>query len=314
MEKTGILSIGTMYVDINCVNFEFGKGLFVNKETVGDSYELELGGSALNFAKNASILGLESHFIGKMGNDVMGSNLLTLLAHSNIIPAVAFDSTVQTNVAIHYIREDGSSIMTSSGSANQSITIKEIEQQLAKHIANIDYLYLGGVFKMKNLLPHYPELLHSAKKDNVTVILDHGRINNTVTKNDIHNLHAIFPYIDIYLPSEDEFLTLWESKTLDEGHRRMKQIADPLTVIKQAEDGATGFKDGKAYSVKSYKVKAINTVGAGDSFNAGFIKAHATGKAFEDAMQYACAVAATKISHRGDLNKEKAEKLFFSQP
>ncbi len=66
----------------------------------------------------------------------------------------------------------------------------------------------------------------------------------------------------------------------------------------------------KVDTVKAYKVKSINTVGAGDSFNAGFIKAYINGMGFKESMKYACATAAIKISNVGTVDPEKVTKLF----
>ncbi len=309
MKKT-ILSLGTMYVDINCIDFPLGKGLFPNREVVGNSYQLDLGGSALNFSKNASSLGLDIHFIGKMGKDLMGDILISLLKQNKITPRVMRDRAVQTNVAIHYIHHDGSSIMSSCGNANQSLSIEDIEKALLPYLGSIDFLYLGGVFKLKSILPFLPKLAEKVKTHGAKVILDHGRINNSVTVKDIASIYNLFPYVDIYLPSNEEFLALWESKVLEEGMRNLRKISQPITIIKQSEVGATGFMADKVDTVKAYKVKSINTVGAGDSFNAGFIKAYINGMGFKESMKYACATAAIKISNVGTVDPEKVTKLF----
>src|SRR5258708_37293463 len=127
MKNNRILSLGTMYLDINCINFPFEKGLSIHKETIGSQYELELGGSALNFAKIATSLGVTMSFLGKTGIDPIGNLLISLLQQSSIKPIVIRDKTVQTNLAIHYVHKDGTSIMSSCGNANQSFTITEID-------------------------------------------------------------------------------------------------------------------------------------------------------------------------------------------
>ena len=79
MKKIKILSIGTMYIDINCIKFPFTDGLFANRETTGQQYLFELGGSALNFAKLTTALGMSTTFIGKVGEDILGNQLLKSL-------------------------------------------------------------------------------------------------------------------------------------------------------------------------------------------------------------------------------------------
>jgi sugar/nucleoside kinase (ribokinase family) len=309
MKSSEILSVGTMYLDINCVNFPFDQGLFAHRETVGSEYHVELGGSALNFAKIAAQLGMDVSFLGKAGEDEIGSMLVGLMRQNDIKPMVVFDRSVQTNIAMHYIHEDGSSIMTSSGSANQSLTFEDIQSKIVPALDSIDYLYLGGVLKLKDVLPDLKYVAKLAQEKGVAVVVDHGRINNKVTSKDLNNLRGLIPYTDIYLPSIDEFLTVWESDTPQEGYAKMSQVAQPLTIIKRAEQGAIGFDKGRIFTAHPYTVNVINTVGAGDSFNAGILKARSDGKDVGDSMQFACAVASAKISTTGKLSIGRVNQL-----
>lgn len=285
-----------MYLDINCTNFPFDQGLFAHRETVGEEYQLDLGGSALNFAKIAAQLDIDVSFLGKAGHDGIGGVLTTLFQQNNINPLLVFEKDIQTNLAIHYIHADGSSIMTSCGNANQSLGKEDIEPKLDELFDTVGYLYLGGVFKLKKLLPYLKEIAKKAKDKGITVVLDHGRVNNSVTKKDLEHLSELFPYIDIYLPSMDEFLTVWKADTPQEAFTNLCEIAQPITIIKHAENGAIGFYEEKEFYADPYKVEVMNTVGAGDSFNAGFLKAQIEGMTVEESMQFACAVAALKIS------------------
>lgn len=310
MQNKRILAVGTMYLDINCIHFPFEEGLFAHRETVGDEYLLDLGGSALNFAKIAAALEMNISFLGKTGADETSKTLISLLEKNNITSLVVADEKVQTNIAVHYIHEDGSSIMTSSGSANQSLSIEDLEDKFDSIKSEVDYLYLGGLFKLKNLLPHLQGFLEKARAQGIKVVLDHGRINNNVTLEDIACLYKLFPYIDIYLPSEDEFLSVWKSNTLEEGFSKLSKIATPLIIIKQAENGATGFKNYEVFPTKPYAIKTINTVGAGDSFNAGFIYGYSQDMSFEEAIRFACATAATKISSKEPITQKVVKKMY----
>lgn len=296
MNKARLLSIGTMYVDINCIHFPFQKGLFANRETTGNEYVLQLGGSALNFAKMTTQLGLSTTFVGKVGNDPMGEQLRAMLKQNNIHPAVIIDAKSQTNLAIHYVHKDGSSIMTSAGNANQSLNVNEIEDQMTHYIDTIDYLYLGGVFKLKKLLPYFPRLAKIAKQKGKQIVLDHGRVNNNVSAEDIEALYTLMPYVDIYLPSIDEFYDVWKVKTIKEGVTKVHKFGNPIIVIKQGQLGAIGIRNNKEYNVSSFTVSVINTVGAGDSFNAGFLRAISDDLSFQESIKFACATASLKIS------------------
>jgi len=309
MKNKKILALGTMYLDINCIDFPFDKGLFVNRETVGNNYQYDLGGSALNFAKVASQLQLTISLVGKVGTDPISAIVLSLLRQNKITPHLIADTSVQTNLAIHYIHTTGDSIMTSCGNANQSLSFQDIERKIDPLLDSIEYVYIGGIFKLKHVLPHLTTLAKKVKGKNIKIVLDHGRINNTVSVSDRNYLMEVFPYVDIYLPSIDEFLAVWKSKTMEEGFVKLSKVSSALTIVKQAENGALGFDKGIITSVDPYKVTVRNTVGAGDSFNAGFLKAHMDGMSLKESIQYGCAVAAIKISTKERIMIDDVETL-----
>lgn len=297
-KKPSVLSLGTAYIDINCINFPFDKGLFAHRETTGNEYLMELGGSSLNFAKICTKLDIKTMFLGKVGDDRLGNMAIKMMREQRIIPHVMLERKAHTNLAVHYIHEDGTSIMTSTGSANQQLTKDNVTLLLSDDEYTFDYLYLGGCFKLKELLPDLYKIAKEQKAKGAIIVLDHGRINNSVTEADLMHIKKLLPYVDLYLPSIDEFLAVWDAQTIDEAYAKASQVTKATIVVKQGDLGATGFVDGKKIDIPAYKVKVINTVGAGDSFNAGLIRALSQKLPYEEAIRHACATAAVKISDK----------------
>lgn len=294
-----VISFGTVYLDLDFLSFPFTNGLFAHRETVGNKYTLEVGGSAFNFAKICASLELDVLFVGKIGKDPIAKVLKQIASeekvHTKFIESP--DATIQTNLAVHYVHNNGSSIMTSAGSANQHLEPTDIELEVKNELPKTKYLYLGGGLKLFNLLPSYPLLVKEAKKHNVKVILDHGRVTNLVTGKHKEIIHSIIPHIDIYLPSKDEFLDMWSFATLEQGLQEIKKNFPGTVVIKDSVNGSHSIYDGKIITVPPPPIVPKNTIGAGDSFNAGFIKADSLGfKNIEQKMQFASASAGIKIS------------------
>lgn len=148
--------------------------------------------------------------------------------------------------------------------------------------------------------------MHESKKAGIKVIIDHGRVpeENDEEKKELRRqqkeaIRKLIAMSDIYLPSMDEFLETYEAKDLSEGLAKVRQIA-PVIVVKNGEKGAVGFaREGrrtKVISVPSFPVVVKNTIGAGDVFDAAFIRATSRGLSFEASIRYANAAAALKIS------------------
>lgn len=292
-----LLALGGAYVDINCSDFPFGNnGLQPETEVVGDNYYLEPGGSAPNFTRLCASLEVPTTFIGKVGDDTMGHLFADLMRSANVNPALIVDPLVQTSIGMNVVNAAGKSIMTVAGNANQSMRSEEVEAHVEKLLPGSSYLYLGGCFKLKALLPALGELARLARAQGVKTVLDHGRLTNTVTAKEKEAVRNLACEVDYYLPSEGELKQLWGVSSSEEGLRNLAKIATGTVIVKQAEKGAITLQEGRIITAQAFPVQPIHTVGAGDSFNAGFIAAARSGMNISDSMQFACATAALKLS------------------
>jgi ribokinase len=295
-----ILSLGAIYLDINSHNFPFDDtGLLKEKEYVASEYALSPGGSAVNFALICRALDLSPIFIGKVGTDSLGGIVKSNLESLGVIPALIESDQVQTNLGINYANDTGETVMTVVGSANQSVSPEDVQKGFMDNVGQINYLYLGGCFKLKSLTDYYPEMAEVAKKNNVKVILDHGRVNNSVTDKDIDMVMKVISNVDYYLPSKEEFLRVWGAESLEEGFELVSKLSNAIVVVKDGGNGVVGWDGSNKIEVSSFPIKVIHTTGAGDSFNAGIIKAQSDGLNLEDSIRFGCATAAVNISKIG---------------
>jgi len=296
-QSIDVLSFGTVYLDMDFLNFPFVDGIFAHRETVGSAYALEVGGSAFNFAKICANFELQVMFVGKIGQDPTGITLKEISKQSSVHANFIESKDVQTNLAVHYVHQDGTSIMTSAGSANQNLSPEDLKQVIRESLPFTKYLYLGGGFKLLKLLSFYPEIIEVAQEHKVKVVLDHGRVTNLVTTADKNIIKSIIQHIDIYLPSRDEFLDLWGYETLEQGLEDVGKKIKGKIIIKDSSNGSLSWDDNQLITVPPVPVTPINTIGAGDSFNAGYIKGDSLGLAtVVQKMQYASSSAAIKIS------------------
>jgi ribokinase len=294
-----LLAVGGAYVDINCTQFPFGEqGLLPESEVVGNAYEVVPGGSALNFARFCANLGLKTAFIGKVGQDKMGALLGGLIEESGVQPELVSDAEATTNISLNLVSPAGKSIMAVAGNAKNRLTSEEVATKITSLLPETEYLMLGGVFKLKMLLPVFRPIVAAAKDAGTKIVVDHGRLVNGVTEEEIGFIKELIAQADYYFPSRDEFQQLWSTSSIEEGLERLTSETSTVTVVKDSTNGALAIVDGELVHVPAYPVTAINTIGAGDSFNAGFIASQKEGMTIEASMRFACATAALKISQR----------------
>jgi sugar/nucleoside kinase (ribokinase family) len=298
MKMNKLLAIGGVYVDINCLDFPFGKdGLPVEKEivSVGSGYEFVAGGSAVNFTRLCSKLGLPSIIVGKIGSDRTGKLLGELILEAGIEPALITSPSVSTNVGINLVNPVGATIIASVGNANQSLGPDEVISQASRVIENVAYLYLGSCMKLKSLLPAYALLVRQARKAGAKIVVDHGRTTNATTSSDLEMIRSLVASADYYFPSADEFGQLWGTPSIEEG-LTSRAWGTTCVAVKDGANGVVGLVGGRAVRIKAHPVKPVNTVGAGDAFNAGVIAGLDRGNSWLESLHLGCATAALKIS------------------
>lgn len=294
--KGPLIAIGGAYIDINVPDFPLGaQGIALEQEVVGGTYHLDPGGSAVNFARLCAALGVPAVFIGKTGKDELGGMLADMLNAAGIQPALVQSADVATNISFNMANKRRT-IMTVAGTANQTLTSDEVYARAAAFVRKGAYLYLGGCFKLKSLMPAFLRLAEAAKAAGAIIVLDHGRINNNVTGAEQATMRQLALRVDYYLPSADEFKALWRVKTIEEGLRLFAGQAAGTVVVKNGHKGAMALVDGTVQTMPPFPVTPVHTVGAGDSFNAGFVAARYDGQDFLSSLRFASAVAALKIS------------------
>ena len=293
-----VLAIGGVYLDINVPDFPINQdGLRPETELVGAGYRLELGGSVVTFARLCNGLGLMSRLVGKVGADDFGDVVVRLLEQSHIQSDIVRDDNVQTNVSFNMVNPAGQTAMAVAGTANQSLGQDEVMDRVTEVLDDVDYIVLGGVFKLSRLMGAFEEIVRRAQQSKAKVVLDHGRISPSVSEADKQAVRSLIDAVDIYLPSRDEFMQLWGVASIEDGLNQLAEHGDATVVVKDGGKGAVFRETGVVKTQEGFDVEPKNTVGAGDSFNAGFIAALVDGRTIQEAVRYANAVAALKISN-----------------
>lgn len=313
IEGPKILAFGGAYLDFNA-SFPIDK-LKPGEEIIGGEYKVLPGGSPVNFARAANSMGVESVFVGKLGDDVVGKAVQQLSRDSRLPTRYIVDKNVQTNVGINLTGEDEKQEMMVLGTANQSLSVEDVRRALQEFGPTAEYVYVGSCFKLDALLPSFSRLAKYAKSMDIQIILDHGRIDPTTSEATLRLVRNAMPYVDYYLPSMDEFLGLWGTNNFNKALDKARKKAPQTTVVvKDARNGAVGYKGDFGVGVSGYNLdgKEIRPTGAGDNFNAGFITSIRDGAELADAIQYGCATAAIKISEEGDPTRERVDKFIAS--
>ncbi len=296
-----IVTLGSCYVDINVANFPFGtEGIPLESELIGGDYELVAGGSAVNFCRKISELGiLKPSFLGVVGNDEMGEMVEKLLEHDGTDSLLLRHDGVRTAVSFNMTSGTGQHVIVVAGTANAHMD-ESILPNLDVELQGAKYLYLGGAFKLKKLQPYFGEVVRLATAHGVQIVVDHGRVPEGSSKEEITAVRELVLASQVYVPSRDEFAKLWDVPTTDDGMALLRQYVPDITMA--VKDGGSPVKYQSASesgNIQPPRVEAVGDVtGAGDTFNAGFLSALASVKSLADSVTAGCELAAKKVTQK----------------
>jgi sugar/nucleoside kinase (ribokinase family) len=156
---------------------------------------------------------------------------------------------------------------------------------------------VASYFLQTNLQPDLPVLFQRAHSLGLTTSLD----TNYDPSEKWTGFDRLLAVTNIFLPNETEAKSLSGADTVDEAASRLGSKVDALA-IKLGKDGALGILKSQRVHVKSIPVNVVDTVGAGDSFDAGFIYGYLNNWKLERSLRLACVCGALSTQQSGGTN------------
>ena len=264
----------------------------VDREVTCKSFEVVMGASTVICACAYRSLGGAASFVGLVGNDDYGDFMLRGLeefgVHTGLVKRT---SQVRTGVTVNLIFENTRTQVTYPG------TIAEFEGPELDESAlrGFDHIHCGGVYLQTKFRPRITPLLRLAKGMGITASLD-PQWDSSET----------WEYMDQWLPlltwlfvNQDEALSIAKAASVEEAARWLAARTH-CPLIKVGKEGVAVPVDGTLKTVPVREVEVVDTTGAGDSFDAGFLYATLEKKmGLPEACRFANAVAARSCTFVG---------------
>ena len=240
------------------------------RDLLGTGFTTTLGSSSAIVAHNAATLGLRVKFATIVGDDDFGRMALGRLNQVGVDTSGAIvDPSVTTGVTI----------LLPHGAERHSLTYLGSIAELSLHHLNLDSLaqarhfHLSSLYLQTALHPGIVELLRFLKSAGLTISVD---TNDDPQDKWGFPLQEILPLVDLFLPNESELCRMAGGCDLDTALERMGQKV-PIIVVKRGRHGCRVKHHGQIFDVAGVTVAPIDTIGAGDSFDAGFLNAWLNG-------------------------------------
>ncbi len=247
-----------------------------------DDAELTIGGSAGIFAVGAAKLGLKVTFIGKVGDDHFGHFMKDRMTAQGIdVSGLVIDPSVKTGLSISLSDGNDRAILTFGGS-NLLLNFQDIDFEI---VAQSRHLHSGSFYLLNNIRQDLAIVYKKAKEMGLSTSIDTNYDPKEKWEDDIFN---VLDYTDVFLPNMTELMAISGEKDPDSAIRHLTKNRNLLVAVKNGEDGAFAEKDKVRYSAETIQVKPVDTTGAGDSFDAGFLFGFLNGLGIEKSLRIGC--------------------------
>ena len=264
MKKTfDVIVIGELNVDLILNQIESFPEM--GKEKIAQQMTLTLGSSSAIFASNLSSLGAKVAFLGKIGRDAFGDLVLSSLQMKNVDTSMIIqDESLATGATIVLNFGNDRAMVTHPG-AMDHLSINDIsEDQLKK----ARHFHFSSYFLQPKMNLDIDKLFKQAKELGLTTSFDAQW--DPAEKWDL-DLPNVLPYVDVFLPNEVEALHISGQKTLSAAMNTLAKLGN-IIVVKLGEKGSISRQSDSIFEAEAFLNKnVVDAIGAGDSFNAGFI-------------------------------------------
>jgi len=261
------------------------------RELLAGDMAIRVGGSGAITAHNLAALGNSVGFITTVAGDEFGR-----LCHSELHAAgVDLSHCVQspearTGVTVHLQHAEMRHMFTYAGATFQ-LGFDHLDLDFLRRAR---HFHMSSYYLQRALTPRIPELFAELKTAGLTISLDpNDDPDHTWNRCILDSLQ----FVDILMPNERETCLMAGERDLDRAISALCKLV-PLLVVKRGARGASAFSCNEEWHAPAESAQIVDAVGAGDSFNAGFLHGWIAGWDTQRALAFGnrCGAMSTSMS------------------
>jgi sugar/nucleoside kinase (ribokinase family) len=282
--------VGELNLDL--IFYGLPQELVLEHEHLAKDLSITLGSSSAIFAHNLALLGNKVGFSSSIGSDPLGEICLQRLGESGAdLTKVRRFAGKTTGLTVILPQRKDRYILTYPGTMyTMSVTDLDLS-----YVFGAKHLHLSSYFLQKGMRPGLVELFRKAKAAGLTTSLD---TNDDPENRWSDDIQLVLKYVDILLPNEHEACKLAK---VDDPSRAAEVLSQkvPLVVVKRGSQGAIARRGTEKFSGFPPMIDCVDPVGAGDSFDAGFVHQFIRGAKTEDCLKFANIIGALSATRAG---------------
>jgi sugar/nucleoside kinase (ribokinase family) len=269
MPRFDVTIAGELNLDL--ILYDLPEELPPERELLANRMMLTLGSSSAIVAHNLAALGQQVGFISRIGDDPLGQIALDRLAAGGVDVSKVRRAAGETKTGLTVIlqRERWRNMVTYAGTIFD-LTFEDLD---LNYLADSRHFHLSSFYLQRGLQNRVGWLLKKLKAAGLTISLD---TNDDPEDRWEGGLMDILPYVDVLLPNRREACRIARTDDLQVAVARLAEKV-PLVVVKLGAEGALAQRGKERFTSAGIQVNPVDAVGAGDSFDAGFLSQYVRG-------------------------------------
>jgi sugar/nucleoside kinase (ribokinase family) len=299
-------------LNLDLILYGLPEALPLERELLARGMMLTLGSSSAIVAHNLAALGCRVGFQSKIGADELGSIALERLAQGGVDVSRVLrpQNGPQTGLTVIVQREKLRNILTYPG----TIFELRIEDLDFEYLTSARHFHLSSYFLQRGLTAQIPEIFRRIKAAGLTVSLDTNDDPDDLWGG---GLHEALRCVDVFLPNAREAQRITGARDVESAMEELARQV-PLVVVKLGEAGAMAQRGRERTTSPALRVDVVDPVGAGDSFDAGFLSQYVHGADLETCLAWGNRAGAFSTTRPGGTeafrDRERQREFWLQTP
>jgi sugar/nucleoside kinase (ribokinase family) len=283
--------VGELNLDL--ILYGLPKDLVLDREHLASNMAFTLGSSSGIFAHNLCVLGTPVGFISKIGGDPLGKMAAERLSDAGVDISRMKQGAGKTSTGLTVVLPQPKHryMLTYPGTMFE-MQYSDIDMD---YVRTARHFHLSSFFLHRALRPQILNLFRLAKEAGLTTSLD---TNDDPENEWAQDLLEVLKYVDVFFPNGREAMKIARTENFSQALEFLTGLAK-VVAVKRGSAAATCRSGSEEWSLAPPNVKVVDDVGAGDTFDAGFIHAYLLGAKLEDCMAFANLAAAYSVTKAG---------------
>jgi sugar/nucleoside kinase (ribokinase family) len=265
-----VISIGNTCLDIILLHTEHLPNW--STEVFFGEARWRSAGQGANFAIASASLGNPTFLVSNTGSDAAAGRIEADLRRLKGLD-IRFLRKIEgpTGFTVSVVRSDGERLFLTFLGHQDAFSTKPDQEQIIQTAKAEDMIHISGYYMLPRLRDELLPLLHKLRGRDARISFDPGWPPSGFSKSEIENVKAILPHVQYFEPNETELFAMTSKHNITSAVKKVRRWFSGVLAVKRGYKGSVIFVENKPLIARAFKIRPLDTTGAGDVFDAAFL-------------------------------------------